>query len=88
LEIGWKCQNNSGGITNCSSICGDGLDVGKESCDDHNVAPLDGCFQCSVESGWNCTDVLDLTSQCSTICGDGIRIGAEMCGKRRTMFYH
>ena len=81
VEKGWNCKNVVGGLSTCSSICGDGLDVGTEGCDDHNVAPLDGCFQCSVEKGWNCTDFLEQTSTCTTICGDHYRIGYEECGK-------
>jgi cysteine-rich repeat protein len=51
-DVGWTSATRE---TACHEICGDGLRVGAESCDDHNQAPGDGCSDlCQVEEGWLC----------------------------------
>ena len=68
LEIGYNCTQ---GI--CEEICGDGLKVGNEECDDNNTKDGDGCSsKCKVETGYNCSHGV-----CTEICGDGIKIGKE-----------
>ena len=38
------------------AVCGDGLLVGNEVCDDNNTESMDGCSaSCSVETGYNCS---------------------------------
>lgn len=54
---GWKCS--AGDLTTaseCFPICGDGLNVGKEVCDDGNTVSGDGCLaDCSaLEPEWIC----------------------------------
>ncbi len=40
----------------CETVCGDGLRVGSESCDDGNSADGDGCSStCEVEAEWICS---------------------------------
>lgn len=78
---GWTCSGGSfTTITTCSPICGDGLILGSETCDDNDGTPAnsDGCdTSCQVESGWTCTGTSN--SVCSEICGDGIIVGIEEC---------
>ena len=51
-------------------ICGDGIVVAGEQCDDGNFIDGDGCsFSCTVEPGWDCTGS---PSDCMPVCGDGI----------------
>ena len=43
------------GQLTCVPVCGDGLLVGDEACDDRNVRSGDGCsHRCFVEDGWEC----------------------------------
>ncbi|CAD8148962.1 unnamed protein product [Paramecium octaurelia] len=43
----------------CLNICGDGLRVSNEQCDDGNENPGDGCFNCLIEDGWSCQDTCE-----------------------------
>lgn len=43
----------------CVSICGDGLKVDKEGCDDGNDKSGDGCTECKVEDGWICENTCE-----------------------------
>ena len=87
VETGYACTSSNpygsglGGRTACVPICGDGLRVGNEECDDGGAASGDGCSaQCSVESGWACADGSVRSSDtCTTVCGDGRRAGSESC---------
>jgi cysteine-rich repeat protein len=39
----------------CSEICGDGLNLGINECDDGNKIDGDGCSSiCQIEPGWKC----------------------------------
>jgi len=54
---GWNCTGGSlTSATICLPICGDGLKVGNEVCDDGNTISGDGCAgNCmSEEPGWVC----------------------------------
>ncbi len=52
------------------SICGDGIVVAGEQCDDHNFIYGDGCSPfCTIETGWDCSGS---PSVCTPTCGDGI----------------
>ncbi|CAD8055706.1 unnamed protein product [Paramecium primaurelia] len=76
---GWRLENFF-----CWEICGDGLQVGIEECDDGNDIPYDGCFECKsqceeacvlCEAG-KCLDCafgwkLNAQNRCETYCGDG-----------------
>ncbi|HWO23947.1 MAG TPA: Ig-like domain-containing protein [Kofleriaceae bacterium] len=58
-------------------VCGDGLVVSPETCDDGNADYDDGCSdECAIEPGWSCTGQ---PSTCTTICGDGSVVGGEQC---------
>jgi cysteine-rich repeat protein len=77
----FTCACNTGyagnGVT-CSEICGDGLIVGAETCDDSNTANADGCSgTCVVEVGWLCGGQ---PSDCgAALCGDGLLADIEVC---------
>jgi len=57
--------------TNCTAICGDGLQVGNEACDDGKStnASARGSDECTVECGFVC-DAKEC-QVCASECGDG-----------------
>ncbi|EKX40674.1 hypothetical protein GUITHDRAFT_75380, partial [Guillardia theta CCMP2712] len=92
LEQGFVCLYDDhdrllGG--RCEAVCGDGVRVQQEDCDDGNTRDGDGCSSsCLVESGWICADNLHVTnhttSLCYGICADGVRVAAEQCDDGNT----
>jgi cysteine-rich repeat protein len=99
VESGWSCvppvtqptvMSVQAADSVCTTICGDGLVRGLETCDDGNVLSSDGCSStCQTERGYTCqyppqgNDVsINLVTQpqvCTTTCGDGIMAGQEQC---------
>ena len=90
-EAGFDCNYDD--ITHrllggsCLPVCGDGLWVLREQCDDGNGRNGDGCSsECSVEDGWACggsgggspPDAITV-SACMGICGDGKLVASEQC---------
>ena len=79
---GWSCTyGNSPNDAICNEICGDGLIVGSEVCDDGSQNG-EGCnSSCSgPESGWSCSyGNFPFDAVCSEICGDGLKVGSEIC---------
>ncbi|CAD8204772.1 unnamed protein product [Paramecium pentaurelia] len=76
----------------CLPICGDGITVPSEQCDDGNQEFGDGCFECQAECSYCkicnynykcqvCQEHFQLVSQiCQPICGDKyIESGLEEC---------
>lgn len=64
-------------ISSCIAVCGDGLIVGAETCDDGNLIDGDGCSSfCQFEGGYVCTGT---PSSCNSSCGDGVVAQAEQC---------
>ena len=64
IEIGWRCPVPG---RRCFPICGDGVIVGTETCDDGNQVSGDGCSAiCLVEPS-------------AASCGDHAIEGAEQC---------
>ncbi|CAE7214372.1 psiR [Symbiodinium sp. CCMP2592] len=66
----------------CEAVCGDGLLVLGEECDDGNVATGDGCGpNCLLEQqGTSCPPASDgLGGVCRATCGDGVRGPVEEC---------
>ena len=75
IEAGFACSGGS--ITSkdtCASVCGDGLRVGDEACDDGNTVSLEGCSgDCvSIEDGYTCaggsSTSADACVPCHTSC--------------------
>ena len=63
----------------CASVCGDGLVVAAETCDDNGTAAGDGCSDsCAVESGWAC-DTAEPSVCHQIVCGDGLVDAPETC---------
>ncbi|MCD6497723.1 MAG: SUMF1/EgtB/PvdO family nonheme iron enzyme [Deltaproteobacteria bacterium] len=61
-----------------TSVCGDGVVIGNEGCDDGNQEDGDGCStQCKVEKGWACAQ--GSPTVCHTVCGDNMVAGSEEC---------
>lgn len=80
IEDGYACP--APGVA-CRPVCGDGLVLGREQCDDGADAtegvPVagDGCdANCALEDGWVCAP----GEPCrETVCGDGVAEGSEQC---------
>ncbi|CAD8092486.1 unnamed protein product [Paramecium primaurelia] len=60
-----ECENNFILLTNgqCESnqICGDGIQMDPEFCDDANTIGGDGCNNCFIESNWKCNELNECT---------------------------
>ncbi len=92
VETGYVCLQDTtpmdnicdtGGAGSVVPVCGDGIVIGTEVCDDGNTATGDGCdASCAVETGWSC-DGADPTT-CNTTCGDSIVVGTEVCDDGNT----
>jgi cysteine-rich repeat protein len=58
-------------------VCGDGIPMGDEQCDDGDLAAGDGCdAACRVEDDWAC---VGQPSVCSLVCSDGTLDDGETC---------
>ena len=82
IEFGWDCHVSPlTGVLLCNPICGDGVRVGSEECDDGNLRWYDGCsFYCTIEPGFECDGssadrfVQQRThDSCTAQCGDGVQ---------------
>jgi cysteine-rich repeat protein len=83
VEDGFACNGGSMTATSiCAQIvCGDGIRLGAEVCDDGNALDGDGCdSSCQTEAGFECTGGSHLAADtCSPKCGDGVNLGDEAC---------
>ena len=84
---GWDCDPLD--PTDCAPICGDGLVLGDEQCDDGNLDSEDGCSDiCLVETGWTCTGepstCIEDDGTAAPVCGDGIVETGEACDDGNT----
>ena len=54
VETGWLWENGTtSSADTCEPICGDGLHVISEQCDDGNIVNSDGCSDvCTIETGY------------------------------------
>ncbi len=89
VEAGWECQqpgNDPEQPSVCATVCGDGIVVGAELCDDGNIVDTDGCkADClAVSPEWEC-DMTGGAVSCAPICGDGLAVGAEACDDAGTV---
>ncbi|CAD8203722.1 unnamed protein product [Paramecium pentaurelia] len=87
-EVGYEFINNS-----CLSVCGDQIITKEEDCDDGNLQPHDGCFNCKYSCPKNCFDCYQgtclecnyqyqlISNQCKQQlnCGDGLLQEEEDC---------
>ncbi|CAD8130998.1 unnamed protein product [Paramecium sonneborni] len=90
-----KCENGYEFVyDSCLSICGDGIVTIEEDCDDGDMQPYDGCFNCKYQCPGNCSDCyqgtclecnyqydLVISNQCKQqfYCGDGFLQEQEEC---------
>ncbi|CAD8128762.1 unnamed protein product [Paramecium sonneborni] len=87
----YKYYNNQ---NPCISYCGDGLiSSNEEECDDGNLEPFDGCFNCRFSCNEQCVICIkgscleckygyylnEINNICETQCGDSIIEGFEQC---------
>ncbi|CAD8085132.1 unnamed protein product [Paramecium primaurelia] len=77
----------------CLPICGDGILVDGEDCDDGNYDPFDGCNQCKLGCQDSCQDcqngqcyeckvnyILDVSIKiCQINCLDDLKVGNPLC---------
>lgn len=82
-EHGYTCPTAGSA---CETVCGDGIYISGELCEDGDTADGDGCSStCTVESGWKCTHNGGYSiDTCSTVCGDGLIKGSETCDDNNT----
>lgn len=53
-------------VNNCSTVCGDGIRMGNEACDDGGNSSGDGCSSdCYIEPTYFCNDTFPNASNCS-----------------------
>ena len=86
VVTGWNCSQRVSTWSNCTEICGDGLIVGFETCDDGNQTDNRGCAtNCrGLLSGWNCVGSnISFPSVCTEICDDGRIVGDEICDDQK-----
>jgi len=93
------CRDPAGGPTHeCTSVCGDGMRLGNEECDDGNLAKADGCSEtCTIEAGQSCTPVVqDDTKPCKESSGQCLIVpiiardfkGQNESGGNKDFFYY
>ncbi|CAD8074332.1 unnamed protein product [Paramecium sonneborni] len=44
-------------ISSINHYCGDGLVQDQEECDDQNLNPYDGCYNCKIQINWICSQI-------------------------------
>jgi cysteine-rich repeat protein len=81
IESGWTCKDSPSlceFATGPAPVCGDGVRVGGETCDDGNTVDGDGCRgNCTSEPGYTCTTAVP--NFCSK-CGNGwVEAPTEEC---------
>ncbi|CEM02297.1 unnamed protein product [Vitrella brassicaformis CCMP3155] len=70
-----QCLTDCIVVTLGAQVCGDGVVVAPETCDDGNTDSGDGCSEtCHEETGWQC---LTPGEPCYSICGDGLLVRNE-----------
>ena len=88
VEQGWTCITVLCGLSQCNitcgdggKVCGDGVQIYSEECDDGNTRDNDGCnskCKIEIEDDWQCHTYLCAESVCG-ICGDGLLTANEKC---------
>lgn len=63
-----------------TTVCGDGVITGAETCDDANTASGDGCSSsCQIESGYTCSGTPSICIIPPIVCGNGVVEAGEAC---------
>ena len=79
-EAGYSCE---GEPSTCGSVCGDGLVIANEECDDGGTQSSDGCSStCAIELGAVCQGE---PSICVFSCGNGVLDPGETCDDGNTI---
>ena len=77
-EVSWM------DVPGSSAVCGDGVVMLPETCDDGNTASGDGCSAtCKVEPGSQCTGTPSICT--ATVCGNGLIEAGEGCDDGNTL---
>ncbi|CAD8095146.1 unnamed protein product [Paramecium sonneborni] len=98
-----ECQNGYELIEFvCYEQCGNANKTSNELCDDGNIEPFDGCFNCQYSCDEQCEicnqgfclkcinqgwELHLVNNQCVTICGDQIIVGSEQCDDGNILNY-
>ncbi|CAD8146564.1 unnamed protein product [Paramecium octaurelia] len=61
----------------CVSYCGDEIIISDEECDDGNLIPFDGCFECKYQCIEGCH--ICLQGECLLRCGVGFQFQVDRC---------
>ena len=93
IEFGYMCtieynMTAMPSISLCVPICGDGIVILPEECDDNNTVIDDGCRDdCMIEEGFSCENATTGSSfsVCVPVCGDRRLILPEECDDNNTM---
>ena len=88
LEQGFACVDATGANADpedpdvCrAAVCGQLGREGTEQCDDGNIFPYDGCFECRNEPCRN----PGTGFECTAVCGDGLKFPIEDCDDGNTL---
>ncbi|CAI2383847.1 unnamed protein product [Moneuplotes crassus] len=82
IAVGYECLGGTPSSADvCNPICGDGIKMPGEGCDDGNKDPADGCSPtCTEETGFSCLGGSPTSADtCSSVCGDSIKTHVEAC---------
>ncbi|CAD8156620.1 unnamed protein product [Paramecium pentaurelia] len=95
-----QCQRGYYLIENeCHNYCGDTIMTEYERCDDDNILPFDGCFQCRFDCEQQCSLCIEgkceicfngyeiRNGRCISVCGDGIVTIDEDCDDQNSIKY-
>ena len=79
-DVGYSATN----IVTCSAVCGDGIKLSFEACDDHNNVSGDGCSSnCTIEGGYYCNGSngnISTCDKCSIHCSSCTAVNScQLC---------
>ncbi len=79
-----QCEGTGATAKCAANVCGDGLIMGAEACDDGNSADNDGCTKCKVDANFTCTGDLKSVCKKNAVCGNAVLEGQEECDDLNT----
>ena len=76
-SMGYNLTN----LTSCASVCGDGVKLSFENCDDNNSNSTDGCKNCTIPDGYYCNSTVLGKSSC-----DVCKLHCALCNSSTDCF--